>query len=252
MDPLEVLQRHGGRSGSKGTRRNLAREKRQQNAEKDRLRGLLEEITKIGSDPAISEAERIRRIRDIMPPPISPAETEPGMHGETLVARSFAHLNDLLFLDSWEELTGKYRPLKLYRGVPDNEMQLLTSLQRLIGKNGASVEAVKRIELGMIESFKKYAYGTARLDRDATLWEWLALAQHHGLPTRLLDWTKSPYVALHFATNKADLIDKDSVVWVIDPYRYGPALAGLQVGNLWTASFGSLILLGTAPLMSVG
>ena len=54
----------------------------------------------------------------------------------------------------------------------------------------------------MMESFRKYSYGTARIGNDASLLEWMALAQHHGLPTRLLDWTKSPYVALHFATNK--------------------------------------------------
>lgn len=38
------------------------------------------------------------------------------------MCRSFGHLNDLLFLDSWEELTGKYRPLKLYRCGPTDFM----------------------------------------------------------------------------------------------------------------------------------
>ena len=43
--------------------------------------------------------------------------------------------------------------------------------------------------------------------------DWLALMQHYGAPTRLLDWTRSPYVALYFALEKAD---KESAVWAIN------------------------------------
>lgn len=65
--------------------------------------------------------------------------------------------------------------------------------------------------------------------------EGLALAQHHGVPTRLLDFTRSPYVAAWFATQKADANDVGAcAVWAFDMehlrhpnlVKVGPARAG--------------------------
>ncbi|MBF5044679.1 FRG domain-containing protein [Aggregicoccus sp. 17bor-14] len=123
---------------------------------------------------------------------------------------SWGQLHEQLFEGSWNEALGRYRPSYAFRGVPDREHDLSTALVRL-GGNFA------RHERDLLRAFRKYARGRAD-DRSYSVWDWLALAQHHGLPTRLLDWTFSPYVALHFLTEDPAQYDVEGAVWCVD-YR---------------------------------
>ena len=120
---------------------------------------------------------------------------------------SWNELNERLFAGAWQEPLGRFRSPYAFRGMSDVRHGLASSLIRL----GLSYE---KQEGHMLRNFRKYARHS-NLPGDA-IWNWLALAQHHGLPTRLLDWTYSPYVALHFATDELAHGDVDGVVWRID------------------------------------
>ena len=122
-----------------------------------------------------------------------------------IIATDWSHLQSLLFQDTHDSTSPNiYRSPYAYRGLPCKNYNLETSLIRL--KNP------KDVEKSLLRNFEKYTRFHHKID---SVWELLSVAQHHGLPTRLLDWTFSPFVALHFATEEPDTND-EAVVWCLN------------------------------------
>ena len=124
-----------------------------------------------------------------------------------MVPGSWNELQDMLFHDSYNTKIQRVRSPYIYRGLSIFEYELKTSLIRLGGN-------YENLEFHLLRNFKKYSHQAEVLHN--TEWDWLALAQHHGLPTRLLDWTYSPFVALHFATAELDKFNCDGIIWALN------------------------------------
>lgn len=125
-------------------------------------------------------------------------------------ARSWTELLEQLYADSWSPALKRFRSPYAFRGLSFVDHDLSNSLRRLAGSGD-----ITRLELSLLRNFRKYAHDQTVSGADS-IWHWLALAQHHGLPTRMVDWTYSPLVALHFATEHPASFATDGVVWCVN------------------------------------
>jgi hypothetical protein len=126
---------------------------------------------------------------------------------------SWIELQEAVFESTWQPSIARFRSQYVFRGVPRVSHPLETSLQT--GRFEAH-------EPHLLTSFRKYALRSAV--HGDSVWNWLSLAKHHGLPTRLLDWTYSPYVAMHFATHDVRHFDEDGAIWCVDYRKTNAAL----------------------------
>lgn len=115
---------------------------------------------------------------------------------------SFADLNS--YVESLDQ-----NMKSIFRGVRDSEKHKLTP--SIVRGEFYGDPSLERNERRMLKLFKESAL--PYLDfRPSNDWEWLAVAQHYGLPTRLLDWTTNPLAAAFFAVENQH--DGDSAIYV--------------------------------------
>ena len=130
------------------------------------------------------------------------------------------------FLEQVEEAQSGASQSLWYRGCGSIDHSLLPSLYR--HRKTKTPDRLADLERQLMTRFRQRSipYHSRTLTDD---WDTLFFMQHYGIPTRLLDWTENPLIALHFALMGAvrtrtrsgrSTFGSDAEVWMLDPVRW--------------------------------
>ncbi len=121
------------------------------------------------------------------------------------------HLTGWPDFERWIEKVSSTSITTLFRGQRC-AWKLLPHLAR-----DTNNRSVLSLEQASLQEFRERAVSSLQ-EVPKTDWDWLVTAQHHGLPTRLLDWSEDPLIALWFALRNASKENSSPEVWAFSPY----------------------------------
>lgn len=114
-----------------------------------------------------------------------------------------------------------------YRGIGDSSHSLIPSLLRNKTRRTKSDFATLEKELNETFQMRGFPYAESYRWKEG-YWDQLFFMQHHRVPTRLLDWSGSPLVSLHFALTSSGMKDgtptSDAAVWILDPVEWNRSI----------------------------
>lgn len=125
-----------------------------------------------------------------------------------------------------ERLQQDHKAALWYRGTGRAGFELLPSLYRHTTTTGVS--GLARLEIQLMTGFRQRSIPLHSRSL-ADDWDTLFFMQHYGVPTRLLDWTESPFIGLYFAVMSASYtpglnnqrrFSEDAAVWILDPIAW--------------------------------
>lgn len=137
------------------------------------------------------------------------------------VLKSWSRFRELC--DSYSLVIPAFGATIMFRGQSDAEWPLRPTLLRMLPSGGSREDALL-VEDQAFKAFMKDVQVHSTREPDvllpepgSSLLDWWAVMQHYGAPTRLLDWTLSPFVAAYFAVEREP--DRAGAVYLFQTYQ---------------------------------